>query len=255
MSDVETKLATGLRTFCSREQCKTIEVTATANYTAGQILKYEGVVGVVAADVALGATAVLIYEAPDIEVACEAVGVGGAYVPGSAVYYDAAAGKVTQTATGNTFCGVVMVLPTPAAEKVRISLVGVHSDFDTDTDTDTDEYVASVEFAAAGIGGAFFIAPVACEVVSAFEVHGTKAGQAGTLQIEKCTSGEAAGEGDAVLATAFNLAGDNLVPQTSLAVADGKEQLAAGDVLRTKLADGNAATLAAAVVSVRIRRL
>jgi hypothetical protein len=92
-------------------------------------------------------------------------------------------------------------------------------------------------------------------VVSAVEMHGTKAGQAGTLQIEKCASGEAAGAGDEVLATAFDLAGDNLVPQTALAVADGKEQLAAGDVLRTKLANGAATTLAAAVISVRIRRL
>lgn len=255
MADVVTKLTTGLRLLCPRERCKTIEVTAPGGgYTAGQIVKHGAIVGVPYADAAEGATAVLIYDAPDIEVTCAAAG-PGAYLVGAPVYFDAADAEVNESAAGNTFCGVVAVQPDLAAETVRISLVGVHSDFDTDTDTDTDEYVATAEFAAAGIGGAFFVAPVACEVVSAVEVHGTKAGQAGTLQIEKCTSGEAAGAGDAILATAFDLAGDNLVPQTALAVADGKQELAAGDVLRTKLAAGNAASLAAAVVSVRIRRL
>lgn len=252
---ISTLLAAGLRLFCPRDRCKAIEVTVPAGgYSAGQIVKHEGVVGISYADYDEGDTGVLLYDVPDVEVACAAA-TEGDYAVGAPVFFDEADAEVNETSAGNTYCGVVMVQPATGAEKVRISLFGLNDGLATDTDTDTDEYVATAEFAAAGIGGAFFVAPVACEVVSAVEVHGTKAGQAGTLQIEKCASGEAAGAGDAILATTFDLAGDNLVPQTALAVDDGTQELAAGDVLRTKVASGAADSLADAVLSVRIRRL
>lgn len=248
---ISTLLNSGLRLFCPRDRCDVIEVVAPAGgYAAGQIVKHEGVIGVVYGAAAEGATAVLVYNAPDIEVTCAVAG-AGTYAVGAPVYFDAADGEVNESQAGNTFCGVVMVQPATGAEKVRISLVGLHDD----VDTDTDEYIATAAFAAATIGGAFFVAPVACEVVSVVEVHGTAAGQAGTLQIEKCESGEAAGAGVEVLAEAIDLAGTADTPQTESAVSDGNEQLVAGDVLRTKLASGAATSLANAVLSVRIRRL
>lgn len=252
---ISTLLAAGLRLFCPRDRCKAIEVTVPAGgYSAGQIVKHEGVVGISYADYDEGDTGVLLYDVPDVEVACAAA-TEGDYAVGAPVFFDEADAEVNETSAGNTYCGVVMVQPATGAEKVRISLVGVHSDFDTDTDTDTDEYVATVAFDEAGIGGAFFVAPVACEVVSVAEIHGTVAGQAGTLQVEKCEDGEAAGEGDEVLAAAIDLTGTVNTAQTAVAVSDGKEQLAVGDVLRTKVASGAADSLADAVLSVRIRRL
>ena len=248
---ISTLLAAGLRLFCPRDRCKAIEVTAPAGgYTAGQIVMFEGVVGVVYGDADEGDTAVLLYDVPDVEVTCAAA-TEGDYAVGAPVYYDAADEEVNESESGNTFCGVVMVQPDTGAEQVRISLVGLADA----GDTDTDEFVETAVFAAADVGDVFFVAPVACEVVSVAEVHGTVAGQAGTLQVEKCEAGEAASAGDEVLASAIDLTGTINTAQTALAVSDGKEQLAAGDMLRTKVASGAATSLADAVLSVRLRRL
>ena len=97
---------------------------------------------------------------------------------------------------------------------------------------------------------AFFIAPAGCKVVSARETHGTACDTTDTMTIEKCNTGEDAGAGDVVLATAFTLNSTVNVPVTSAAVADGKEILVAGDCLMLKAASGDWTTYAEGCVTV-----
>lgn len=109
-----------------------------------------------------------------------------------------------------------------------------------------DEIVA-VPFgplAAADVAKQIFLADRPCRLLMAKARWGTKAGQAGSLTIEKCTAGEAAAAGDVALAAAFDLTADNDTTVSKLAVADGKEVMAAGDALRLKLASGAATSLA-----------
>jgi len=111
------------------------------------------------------------------------------------------------------------------------------------------------EVAAADIAKTFFVAPAACETIAASERHVTVAGQAGTLQIEKLNTGEAPGAGDVILAAAFDLTSVANTTVTKVAVADGKEQLVAGDALCLKLASGNAASYALGTITVTMKWL
>lgn len=110
-------------------------------------------------------------------------------------------------------------------------------------------------FAAADVAKVFFVAPAACELVAASEAHTTVAGQAGTLTIEKCAAGEAATQGDVVLAAAFDLTSTANTTVTKSATATGVEQLAAGDKLRLKLASGAATSLADASLTCTMKWL
>jgi len=112
--------------------------------------------------------------------------------------------------------------------------------------------VSTASFAAADTAKTIFVASRPCKLIAAYERHGTKAGQAGTLTLEKCTAGEAAAAGDVMLAAAFDLAGNNDTVQEKLAVTDGKEVMAAGDAIRLKLASGAATSLADAVVTLEL---
>ncbi|MCK9579355.1 MAG: hypothetical protein M0Q92_02755 [Methanoregula sp.] len=134
--------------------------------------------------------------------------------------------------------------------------VKVHQE-DPVTSLSGRKFTVSMPFAAADVtaGKGFFIAPAACRVVSAYEAHGTVAGQAGTLQIEKCNTGEAKTAGDVVLASAFDLTSTINTPVSTAAVADGKELLVAGDQLRLNLASGAATSLADAVITVLMQWL
>lgn len=105
-------------------------------------------------------------------------------------------------------------------------------------------------FAAATAAQSFWIAPAACKVVRAYERHGTKAGQSGTLQIEKVPSATAIGSGTVLLATAIDLAGDNDTIQNVSALTTAAGTLAAGNMLATKIASGAATSLAAATLTV-----
>jgi hypothetical protein len=111
------------------------------------------------------------------------------------------------------------------------------------------------QVAAADIAKTFFIAPAACEFIAASERHVTVAGQAGTMTIEKLTAAEAPGSGDVVLAEAFDLVSTANTTVTKVAVADGKELLAAGDALCLKLASGNAASYALGTITVTMKWL
>ncbi len=105
------------------------------------------------------------------------------------------------------------------------------------------------QVAAADVAKTFFIAPVACKVISAYERHVTVAGQAGTLTIEKLNTGEAPSAGDVVLAAAFDLQSTANTPVSKAAVTDGKEILVAGDALCLKLASGAATSYALGTIT------
>lgn len=110
-------------------------------------------------------------------------------------------------------------------------------------------------FAAADVAKIFFVAPAACEIVSASERHITVAGQPGTLTIEKCTAAEAPGSGDVVLASAFDLVSTANTTVTKSATASGVEVLAAGDALCLKVASGGATSLAGASITCTMKWL
>lgn len=77
-----------------------IDITAPANLTSGQGLLVGNLFGVVAADAASGASAVLYTEGVfTLRKAAGSIG------PGIRVFWDNAASRVTATATGNTCIG------------------------------------------------------------------------------------------------------------------------------------------------------
>lgn len=111
------------------------------------------------------------------------------------------------------------------------------------------------QVAAADVAKTFFIAPAACEFIAASERHVTVAGQAGTMTIEKLTAAEAPGSGDVLLGEAFDLVSTANTTVTKVAVADGKELLAAGDALCLKVASGAATSYALGTITVTMKWL
>ena len=106
--------------------------------------------------------------------------------------------------------------------------------------------------AAADIAKAFFVAPAACKVISGNERHVTVAGAASVMTVEKLTSGEAAGAGDDLFATGFDMVGTTLVPVTDIAVTTAAGILAIGDTLSLKLKSGTATSYALGTVTILI---
>ena len=106
------------------------------------------------------------------------------------------------------------------------------------------------QVAAADVAKTFYIANQACKIISARERHVTVAGQAGTLTIEKLTTGEAPGAGDVILAAAFDLTSTANTPVEKAGVTTAAGTLAAGDALCLKLASGNAASYALGSITV-----
>ena len=111
------------------------------------------------------------------------------------------------------------------------------------------------QIAAADVAKTFFIAPAACKIISAYERHVTVAGQAGTLTIEKLTSGEAPGAGDVLLSSAFDLTSTANTPVTKSAITTTAASLAAGDALCLKLASGSATSYALGTITVTMEWL
>ena len=106
------------------------------------------------------------------------------------------------------------------------------------------------QVAAADVAKTFFVAPAACKIISAYERHVTVAGQAGTLTIEKLTSGEAPAAGDVILSAAFDLTSTANTPVTKAGVTTAAGTLAAGDALCLKLASGAATSYALGTITV-----
>jgi len=103
---------------------------------------------------------------------------------------------------------------------------------------------------AADVAKTFYIANAPCKVISAYERHVTVAGQAGTLTIEKLTTGQAPSAGGVVLATAFNLASTANTPVSVAGVTTALGTLVAGDALCLKLVSGAATSYALGTIVV-----
>lgn len=94
--------------------------------------------------------------------------------------------------------------------------------------------------------GKFFVATSKCVVKKISEVHTTKGshGSAVTLQVERLQGTETSGNGDNLLATAFNLKGDAETVQTgTLTTTVANLVLSAGD--RLNLVDAGTPTAVA----------
>ena len=127
---------------------------------------------------------------------------------------------------------------------------GVHTESPAGVISGSRFTVVYPQVAAADIAKAFFVAPAACKVVSGNERHVTIAGQAGVMSVEKLTSGEAAGAGDDLFATGFDMVGTTLVPVTDTAVTTAAGTLAIGDTLSLVLKSGSATSYALGTVTI-----
>lgn len=205
----------------------------------GDPVNIGNIVGVVSSSDATAATDLMTIDTEGLwylnVVASNGSGVSAASL-GDDLYI--ATGVVSKIATGIPFGKAMGALSGSAV--AAVCAVKVHMPMPEGTMVGTNFQASYGPFAAAQITAAnmFFVAPAACKVLSASFSHTTVAGQAGTMQVEKCTSGEAAGAGDAILAPALNLVGTTLVPETVASTLNAAASMAAGDVLRLKLASG-----------------
>jgi len=116
-----------LRSSTHNDPYASFEVTAAADYTAGQMLKYNDTVGVVVDTVTSGHQVVLVFKAAKIVVPCAIVTSGNLadYAEGSKVYFVAADAEVSPVSGGNTLCGIVVSAPSVGDEEVEIYLDGM----------------------------------------------------------------------------------------------------------------------------------
>ena len=97
------------------------------------------------------------------------------------------------------------------------------------------------------------ICPVKSQLVKVYEVHGTAAGQAGTLAIERLQSTETSGTGDHVV-TGLDLEKTaNTVQEGTIIKTSDINIFAAGDRVGTHVDSGAATSLATMVVSLQFR--
>lgn len=138
---------------------------------------------------------------------------------------------------------------------------GIYLDIDGSGGLTDEKFIPGMRFtrdfqiAAANIPQVMWVAPYPCKVIRAIERHVTVAGQAGTLQVEKCPSGTAPGSGTATLVSAFDLtstANTNVIIQGLNTAAS---TLVAGDSIGTKLASGAATSYANGTLTVVIEWL
>jgi len=164
-----------------------------------------------------------------------------------------ATGVVSKKASGTPFGKALSALP--ASATAAKAAVKVHMEVPQNELSGTKFNVTMPSFGAADVAKGIFIAPAACTVISAYEAHGTVAGQAGVLNIEKCTTGEAAGAGDVVLATGWDLTSTINTPVSLAALTTDVVNLVAGDELRLIVTSGVATSLADAVVTISMQYL
>lgn len=97
------------------------------------------------------------------------------------------------------------------------------------------------------------ICPVKSELVEVYEVHGTAAGVAGTLAIERLQGTETSGNGDHVV-TGINLNGTaNTVQEGTITTTSNIHIFAAGDRVGTHVNSGAVGSLATMVVCLQFR--
>ncbi len=118
-----------------------------------------------------------------------------------------------------------------------------------------EKFTIQRTFAHASIANIFFIAPFRCRITKIQEIHETKAGQAGTLQIERLQGTEAITEGDQLLVTTIALGGtDDTVQTPTLHATPATLILEVGDRLCFELTSGASTTLANACITVELER-
>jgi len=170
---------------------------------------------------------------------------------GDRLYINTTTAVISKITDINTQVPFGIALGVVGAGATGVIAVKVHQDpVNADYPVGQKFTVSMPSFGAADVAKGFFIAPHACKVIEAIEAHGTVAGQAGTLNVEKCNTGEAAGSGNVVLATGWDLESTINTPVTLAAVSSGEEELVDGDELRLIVTAGAATSLADAVVTV-----
>ena len=117
-----------LRCSTNNDPWASLEFTACADYTAGDLLLLEDTVGVIINTAATDDTAVLNYQAAKIIVPCVEVTSGNLaqMSVGCKVYADITNNEVTSDADGgaNHPCGIVLVTPSVGDETIEIHLMG-----------------------------------------------------------------------------------------------------------------------------------
>lgn len=208
-----------------------------------------GIAGETIAPFAVGSVHVTgVFELPAIN--------NAAFAVGDTLYWDPIATLITNVAAGNIPAGWATEPKLLAGAVARVRL-GDNSYVQQPFVLPAPMFIPGQRFtvtypqvAAADVAKTFWIAPAACRIVSAQERHVTVAGQAATLQIEKLATGDAPGAGDVILANGFDLTSVANTPVQDLAVANGDQNLVAGDALCLNLAAGNAGGYALGSITV-----
>jgi len=97
------------------------------------------------------------------------------------------------------------------------------------------------------------ICPVRSQLVKVYEVHGTVAGQAGTLAIERLQSTETSGNGDHVVTGIDLTAAINTVQEGTIGTTSDMHIWEAGNRVGTHINTGSAASCANMVVCLQFR--
>ena len=98
-------------------------IAPSGGYTAGDMVKVQDTVGVIVKTVLITKEAALIYECEKIIVPKTAA-TGITFAAGDKVYYDSAAGAVTNVSSGNTLCGRALEIAGATDAEALIDLKG-----------------------------------------------------------------------------------------------------------------------------------
>lgn len=111
-------------------------------------------------------------------------------------------------------------------------------------------HVTIADLILADVAKLFWVAPAACKVISAYETHSVISSATGTLNVEKCTTGEAAAAGDVVLnASGWDMTSTIDTPVTIATAGGAGATLAASDQLRLILTAATGTDYAGGVVT------
>ena len=131
----------------------------------------------------------------------------------------------------------------------NIDTLGTHTQNPAGAIVGSRFQVSFPQVAAADVAKTFFIAPVPCKIISAQERHVTVAGQAGVLNVEKLTSGQAPAGGAVTLTTGWDLTSTANTPVSISSLGTAAATLAAGDALCLKLTSGAATSYALGTIT------
>jgi len=203
-----------------------LDVIAPADIKSGEGRLIGGLFGVAVTDIDSGKAGVLAIKGVYDLAKVESDGGSAAWAP---AYWDATAKKVTGVSSGNTLVGLFAEENLDADKFAKVLVNSQPSSKD-------EMVVTYASYGAKVATQAFFIAPVAMQVLKVSEVHGTANTAAQSADITKDTGTQAAGAGAVVLSsTKLNLADTaNTVQSPALSGTAANLLLAAGDRLSFK---------------------